>query len=196
MKQILFNIYNYYLAHSNNNSLIPLEKVIEQLIIKIPAPVSSNAEVSVSFKLNDPKTPNTNLNFEKIVFPVYNLKEAYIQNYQSLSFGELFNYFSVEEIVKIFRFMLLEIPLLFFSTDKGALSLFVDNMLSLLNPFVYVLPHISVLPNELYGLINSEPKFIFGINESYTENFFVDNNIDLDKSIVIVNLKEKKVKVK
>ena len=192
MKQILFNIYNYYLAHSNNNSLIPLEKVIEQFIIKIPAPVSSNAEVSVSFKLNDPKTPNSNLNFEKIVFPVYNLKEAYIQNYQSLSFGELFNYFSVEEIVKIFRFMLLEIPLLFFSTDKGALSLFVDNMLSLLNPFVYVLPHISVLPNELYGLINSEPKFIFGINESYTENFFVDNNIDLDKSIVIVNLKEKK----
>ena len=169
--------------------MIPLEKLIEQLVMRIPAPVSSNAEISVSFKFNNLKTSNANLNFEKILFPVYNLKEAYIKNYESLSLGELFNYFSAEDIVRIFRYMLLEIPLLFFSTDKGALSLFVDNFLSLLNPFVYVLPHISVLPNELYGLINSEPKFIFGINENYAETFFEENNIDLDKSIVIISLK-------
>ena len=192
LNEILNHIYNFYLVNLvSNSNLIPLEKFIEQLVIRIPAPISSNAEISVSFKFNNLKTSNVNLNFEKIVFPVYNLKEAYIKNYQSLSLGELFNYFSAEDIVKIFRYMLLEIPLLFFSTDKGALSLFVDNFLSLLNPFVYVLPHISVLPNELYGLINSEPKFIFGINEEYNEkeNFFENNNIDLDKSIVVVVLK-------
>ena len=188
--EILKNIYNFYLANLiSNNNMIPIEKLIEQLVMRIPAPVSSNAEISVSFKFNNLKTSNANLNFEKILFPVYNLKEAYIKNYESLSLGELFNYFSAEDIVRIFRYMLLEIPLLFFSTDKGALSLFVDNFLSLLNPFVYVLPHISVLPNELYGLINSEPKFIFGINENYAETFFEENNIDLDKSIVIVSLK-------
>ena len=188
--EILKNIYNFYLANLvSNNNMIPLEKLIEQLVMRIPAPVSSNAEISVSFKFNNLKTSNANLNFEKILFPVYNLKEAYIKNYESLSLGELFNYFSAEDIVRIFRYMLLEIPLLFFSTDKGALSLFVDNFLSLLNPFVYVLPHISVLPNELYGLINSEPKFIFGINENYAETFFEENNIDLDKSIVIISLK-------
>ena len=192
LKEILNNVYNFYLVNlTSNNNLIPMEKLIEQIIVKIPAPVSSNAETSLSFKFNNLKT-ETNINFEKIKFPVYNLKEAYIKNYQSLSLGECFNYFSVDDILKIFRYMLLEIPLLFFSTDKGALSLFVDNFLSLLNPFEYVLPHISVLPNELYGLINSEPKFIFGINESYTDNFFVENNIDLDKSIVIVNLKSDK----
>ena len=98
--------------------------------------VSSNAEISVSFKFNNLKT-TTNINFEKITFPVYNLKEAYIKNYQSLTLGECFNYFSVDDILKIFRYMVLEIPLLFFSTDKGALSLFVDNFLFLLNPFVY-----------------------------------------------------------
>ena len=189
LKELLNNIYNFYLANlTSNNNLIPLEKLIEQIVMRIPAPVSSNAEISVSFKFSNLKTSNANLNFEKITFPVYNLKEAYIKNYQSLSLGELFNYFSADDIVKIFRYMVLEIPLLFFSTDKGALSLFVDNFLDLLNPFVYVLPHISVLPNELYGLINSEPKFIFGINENYNDKFFEDNNIDLDKSIVIVNL--------
>ena len=121
------------------------------------------------------------------------MKEPYIKYYQSLSLGECFNYFpSVDDILKIFRYMLLEIPLLFFSKDKSALSLFVNNFLSLLNPFVYVLPHIAILPNELYGLINSEPKFIFGINENYNKNFFVENNIDLDKSIVVVSLNSEK----
>ena len=193
LKQILNNIYNIYQANLNcNNNLIPIEKIIEQIVVKIPVPVSSNAEIGLSFKFNNLKSTETNLNFEKIRFPVYNLKEAYIKNYESLTLGECFNYFSVDDILKIFRYMLLEIPILFFSTDKGALSLFVDNFLSLLNPFEYVLPHISVLPNELYGLINSEPKFIFGINELYDEKFFVDNNIDLDKSIVIVNLRSDK----
>jgi len=98
--------------------LIPLEKLIEQIVMRIPAPVSSNAEISVSFKFSNLKTSNANLNFEKITFPVYNLKEAYIKNYQSLSLGELFNYFSADDIVKIFRYMVLEIPLLFFSKDK------------------------------------------------------------------------------
>ena len=193
IKKILYHIYDFYISKLNNNTnIISLERFIENLVIKTPAPVSSSAEITISFKFNNLKNETSNLNFEKIVFPVYNLKEAYIKNYQSLSLGECFNYFSVDDILKIFRYMVLEIPLLFFSTDKGALSLFIDSFLSLLTPFVYVLPHISVLPNELYGLINSEPKFIFGINEQYSDNFFVDNNIDIDKSIVVVNLKSDK----
>ena len=90
--------------------------------------------------------------------------------------------------MKIFKYIILEIPLLFFCKNKNVLSLFIDNFISLLNPFCYVLPHISLLPYELYGLINSEQKFIFGINEEYSKAFFEDNNIDLDKSIVIVQL--------
>ena len=201
LKEILNNIYDYYLVNSNltdnnennKNSLIPLEKLIEQIVIRIPAPISSNAEVSVSFKFNNLKSANKSLNFQKIIFPIYNIKEPYIKYYQSISLGECFNYFnSIEDIIKIFRYMLLEVPLLFFSTDKSALSLFVNDFLSLLNPFEYVLPHIAVLPNELYGLINSEPKFIFGINENYSKDFFTKNNIDLDKSIVIVYLNSEK----
>ena len=200
LKDILNYIYNYYLANlfikdnSTKNNLIPLEKFIEEIVIKTPAPISSDAEISITFKFSNVKAnPNVNLNFEKITFPVYNMKEPYIKYYQSLSLGECFNYFpSVDDIMKIFRYMLLEIPLLFFSKDKSALSLFVNNFSSLLNPFVYVLPHIAILPNELYGLINSEPKFIFGINENYYENFFVENNIDLDKSIVVINLNSEK----
>ena len=173
---------------NNNNNLLPLEKIIEQIIIKTPLPISSDAQISISFKISNIKDLNT----EKIKFPVFNIKEAYIKHYQSLSFVECFNYFSAEDILRIFKYMLLEIPLLFFSKDKGALTLFVDNFLTLLNPFVYILPHISILPNELYGLINSEQKFIFGINEEYSNTFFEDNYIDIDKSIVVICLNSEK----
>ena len=190
IKDILYNIYNFYKSNlisnndSSNNNSTPIEKIIEQIVMKTPLPISSEVQISISFKLNNVK----NINTEKIKFPEYNIKESFIKNYNSISFGEFFNYFSAEDIMKIFKYILLEIPILFFCKNKSALSLFVDNLLSLLNPFIYVLPHISLLPQELYGLINSEQKFIFGINEEYSTNFFEDNNIDLDKSIVVINL--------
>ena len=191
IKEILYNIYNFYrnniITDNNNiNNLLSIEKIVEQIIMKTPLPFSSNAQTIISFKLNNIKKNIQSI--EKIKFPVYNLKESYIKNYTTISFGELFNYFSIEDIMKIFKYIILEIPLLFFCKNKNVLSLFIENFISLLNPFCYVLPHISLLPYELYGLINSEQKFIFGINEEYSKTFFEDNNIDLDKSIVIVQL--------
>ena len=192
IKEILYNIYNFYrnniITDNNNNinNLLSIEKIVEQIIMKTPLPFSSNAQTIISFKLNNIKKNIQSI--DKIKFPVHNLKESYIKNYTTISFGELFNYFSIEDIMKIFKYIILEIPLLFFCKNKNVLSLFIDNFISLLNPFCYVLPHISLLPYELYGLINSEQKFIFGINEEYSKNFFEDNNIDLDKSIVIVQL--------
>ena len=191
IKEILYNIYNFYrnniITDNNNiNNLLSIEKLVEQIIMKTPLPFSSNAQTIISFKLNNIKKNIQSI--DKIKFPVYNLKESYIKNYTTISFGELFNYFSTEDIMKIFKYIILEIPLLFFCKNKNVLSLFIDNFISLLNPFCYVLPHISLLPYELYGLINSEQKFIFGINEEYSKTFFEDNNIDLDKSIVIVQL--------
>ena len=188
---ILQFLYNFYITNIKKEDLanqIPIEKIIEQIVIKTPHPFSSPNEVFLQFKFT-----NLKLEFEKIItFPVYFIKDPFIKFYRTRCLEELFSYFSVDDILKIFKYILLEIPILFFSADKNDLSLFVDNFLPLLSPFRYVLPNISILPSELYGLINSEPKFVFGINEEYTPTFFDDNNIDLDKSIVIINLNKKK----
>ena len=187
---ILQLLYNFYTTNSKNeeiNNQVPIEKIIEQIVIKTPDPVTSTTEVSLHFKFN-----NLKLDYDKIIFPLYYIKDPFIKFYRTRCLAELFSYFSIDDILKIFKYMLLEIPILFFSTDKNDLSLFVDNFLPLLNPFRYVLPNISILPSELYGLINSEPQFVFGINEEYTPSFFDDNNIDLDKNIVIINLSKKK----
>ena len=101
---------------------------------------------------------------------------------------ECFSFFQVDDIIKIFKYILLEVPILFFCSEKSILSTFIENFLGLLSPFKYILPNISILPNKFYGLINSEPKFLFGINEKYSSDFFKANNIDIDKNIIVVNI--------
>ena len=71
----------------------------------------------------------------------------------------------------------------------------VEGFLSLLHPFEYVQPHISILPSKFYGIINIENKFVFGINEDYNPDFFKNNNIILDKTIVVVHFPNQKGKI-
>ena len=124
----------------------------------------------------------------KISFPLFNVNEAYIKFYNTISMEECFSFFQVDDIIKIYKYILLEIPILFFCSEKTILSTFIENFLGLLSPFKYILPNISILPTKFYGLINSEPKFLFGINEKYSPNFFKENNIDIDKNIVVVKI--------
>ena len=177
---LLKDIFEYYTSYKDF-SFLPLEKVIEKIVTEIPIPIKFGTELNVSFK-----TPNYK---EKVIFPLFNANELNIKYSADMSLVDLFKYFSVDEIIRVFKYILYEIPILFFSEDKLILSLLVDTFLTVLSPFNYVFPHISILPSKLYGLIDSEQKFIFGINENYNDKFFRGNNIELDKTIVAINIK-------
>ena len=176
---LLKSIYDYYLSKSDFSTL-PLEKIIEKIIIETPIPLKIGNELSIIFKTSNYK--------EKITFPLLNINEVNIKYSNNMSLVDIFKNFSLEEIIRIFKYIIYEIPLLFFCENKSILSLLINTFLSVLSPFKYVFPHISMLPKKIYGLINSEQKFIFGINENYNENFFKNNNIELDKTIVIINI--------
>ena len=124
----------------------------------------------------------------KINFPLFDINEAYIKYYNTISMEDCFSFFQVDDIIKIFKYIILEVPILFFCSEKVILSAFIENFLGLLSPFNYILPNVSILPNKFYGLINSEPKFLFGINEKYEPNFFKNNNIDIDKNIIVISI--------
>ena len=124
----------------------------------------------------------------KIHFPLFNINEAYIKFANTISMEECFSFFQVDDIIKIFKYIILEIPILFFCSEKSILSTFIENFLAILSPFKYILPNVSILPNKFYGLINSEPKFLFGVNEKYNSQFFKINNIDIDKNIIVVSI--------
>ena len=193
LNNILITIYKLYSDNLSNNNIIPLEKLIEQIVLKIPIPLMNNTHIELLFKLNDPDNVLLNSNsLNKISFPLFNIKERNLQLYYSNPII-IFKYFSADDIMKIFKFILLEIPLLFFCDNKTLLSSFIETFISLLSPFKYVLPYNTILPKKLYGLINTESKFLFGINEKYSPNFFQLNDIEIDKNIIIININELKI---
>ena len=172
-------IFDYYKSKKDFSAL-PLEKIIEKIMTSLPLPIKLGEELSVYFNTTNFK--------QKMVFPLINIHETNINYSADISLAKIFHYFSTDEFIRIFRYILYEIPVLFFCNDKLILSLFVNIFLTLLSPFKYILPHISILPKKLYGLISAEKKFVFGINEIYNENFFEDNKIELNKTLVIISI--------
>ena len=176
---LLDSIYNYYLS-TKNFALLSLEKVIEKIISNTYIPLIPGEELSINFKTENYK--NT------VIFSQNIMSEINVDFSANMSLIPFFKYFSPEEIVNIFRYILYEIPILFFCSDKSICSLFVNVFLTLISPFKYVFPHISILPKKLYGIIGSEKRFFFGINETYNESFFEDNGIELNKTLIIISL--------
>ena len=236
--KILSNLYDYFLYYktniNENNIAImmnnsPLEKIVEQIVMCLPFPLSTKYEYYLSYKFNNPinsitsnstsNTTNNSINNLKnnlnasvnknqiginnfpynntnITFPIYDPLNCFMNDLYSSTLNTIFLFFNEEETVKIFKYLVLEIPVLFFSENISLLSKIIQGFLSLLQPFTYVLPHSTILPSKFYGIINTESKFFFGIPEKYSPEFFKNNNILLDKIIVVVNfIDSKKAKI-
>ena len=215
LRSLLKIIHTLYCIKTRDSSIIPIEKFLEQLILQVPLPISIGEQVEIQIKLGidleekmSKKTLKqkskssgnllmSNLTFmkkekindplvTKIKFPLFNINEVNLRYDNTISFEECFSFFQVDDIIRIYKYILLEIPIIFFCQQKEYLSNFIENLLGLLSPFKYEFPNIAILSKKFYGLINSEPKFIFGINEKYRQDFFRENSIDIDKNIIVV----------
>ena len=172
---ILKDIHAYY--STKNPVDTPIEQKIENLIFSIAIPPRSSAVYSFTpFKTK------------------YEFSQSSVNKLQtnSIPLMNIYNCLVQEEVMKIIKCILLEVPIIFFSVDKERLTSIIEGLLSLIFPFQYQYPNISILPTNCYSLIEIFPSFVLGINEPYTEGFFRDNNIEIDdKIIVIVNLDSK-----
>ena len=196
LESILNLIYKIYINLENNNTF-PIEKFIEQIVLSIPIPLMNNTHLEILFRLNSLDNASGTLpDFFKISFPLFNIKERNLQLYYTNPLSIIFDYFSPDDIIKIFKCILLEIPILFFCEDKTILSSIFEIFISLISPFRYVHPCVSILPEKLYGLIGTEKKFLFGINEIYNEKFFFKNDIEIDKNLIVVSISVYKDEVK
>ena len=177
---ILDILYKKYSGYSNDNNNHPIEKLIERIVLSIPIPLMSNTHIELLFKLNT--------DFQKISFPLFNIKERNIQLYYTNPISTIFDYFSIDDVLKIFKYILLEVPILFFCEHKTILSSFIETFITLLSPFKYVHPYISILPKKMFGLISTQSKYLFGINETFELNFFYKNGIEIDKNLIIISI--------
>ena len=148
------------------------------------------------------KTPKIPPGYKKVILKInekqINLTEKKINEYPLIhtDLAKLFALFNINALLDIFKFILYEGNLIFFSSKIYDLTNSIMSILSLLSPFKYQYQVISVLSKELFSYIESDVPFIFGINQKYSNTFFDDNKINLKKKIVcIVDLDEKKYEI-
>ena len=176
-----------------NNITLPIEKVIETIVLGIPRPLRAYFYPLCS---KDKLIPGISqeISFNRSEFNQYHSS--------SYPFQSILR-FSSTSILSIYRGLLLEMPILFFSSKKEILANIVETFLSLLHPFEYQYPHISILPDSNAGLIELEKSYVFGINhkleivkkdELTCPKYFLDNNLNLiNRALMLANIDNGKV---
>ena len=176
-----------------NNIVIPIEKVIEKLVLGVPMP--PKGKFYVTYKNNNCIIPNSEKD--------YDIKQRELNQYNYYSYKmHLIFYFKTDDITEIIKCLLSEVPILFFSKSKERLTNIFETFLFLLSPFEYQYPHVSILPDINAGIIEIAKTFAFGINYEWVEpgnkegkiNYFEKLNLNVfNKLIKIVDIDNRKI---
>ena len=175
-EEILRALYDLVLSNKYNNLYI--DRIIEKMIVETPKLPRGLKKIFL-------KLPNKTID----------LTEKKMNDYPSINIklSKLFGTLKLPNIIEIFRYLLFETKMIFFSSKLYDLTNTIMSILSLITPFKYQFQVVSVLPKELYHFIETISPFIFGINEAYDENFMKKNNITLeDTTIFIVDIDQDK----
>ena len=215
--------YLYNKISKDNFNIYPIEKIIEGLIYNLPALPRSNFILKINKETFEPNYINKN---EKSSFNIskttnldkrsslksikYLINSNFINNeiifYESpfnrqpkniINYSILMRYFRIREVFEIIKFILLEEPILFFCDDIHLLTYTIEGLVSLIYPFEYQYPVISVLPEQNYSFISIYKHFIFGINDKYTDDFIQKSGISLDekKYIIIIKIEKRFINI-
>ena len=174
-EEILKTIYEDTI--SNKYKYLFVNQLIEELVIRIPKIPPGYKKVLL--KINEKEI---------------DLTEKKINEYPliHIDLSKLFGLLNANTFLDIYKFILYEGNVIFFSSKIANLTNSIMSFLFLLSPFKYQYQVISILPKEFFSYMDSDIPFIFGINQKYNYNFFSDNNIDLKNLVCIVDLDEKK----
>ena len=172
-EKILDNIYHYSFTKQN----IPIEKIITNLIIEVPIP--PRGLYSIQYTLTDDFLTLTNFENNKLPIAEINLRKFN----KKLSF---------ETIIEGLKHILLCSKILIFGSDLNLICDTILAFLYLIFPFKYPFQVTSFLHKDNYNILESISPFMIGINETYYENFFSDNEINIDgMNIFVIDLDKK-----
>ena len=172
---------------NNNQIIIPLEKIIEKLVMEVPSPPRGIYHIKfikddIFFKNEEKELIFKQKEINQYICPSYSLQSIFL--------------FQTNDILNIYKSLLLEIPILFFCDNIHNLTTIYESFMCLLYPFKYQFPHISILPDINFSIIENCESFSFGINQLWEKekNFFERNDIKIyNKLIVICDINQKKV---
>lgn len=180
-KQPLFNTFQKILVGlyklSKKSLTLPMECYISHMILQIPLP--SRGHVSIRYLLEhyafNISLPPVNK------FPVLDL-----------NLGMLFHLLSLDNLLTLFRNVLLERSTVFISTDENRLMCCTYSVLALIFPFHWNMVYVPILPINLLDYLYSPVTFIFGvhsknISEIYSRVSDTVCIIDLDNNRFLVS---------
>ena len=184
---------------NNNNKIeIPIEKIIEKIVMESPMPMRG------IFRINY----KNNNEFFKAGEKELIVKQKLINEYYCPSYPlQSIFAFNLNDILEIYKSLLLEIPILFFSTNIEKLTNIYESFLSLIYPFNYQGPHVSILPDVNSAIIQNFQNFVFGINQEWIiekvvenkkekKDYFERNNIAIiNKAILICDIDNSKLDI-
>ena len=151
---------------------IPIDKIIENLLIELPVPPRGIFSVDYTLINKDRKLKQTPMNELPLID--INLKRLFT--------------FEVSQIVDMYCNLFLETRILFFSENIESLNMYIFGLLSLLYPFQYQYQVVTILPKENFEIIESITPFIAGINMPYEDDFFVKRDLTLSDCILVVDI--------
>ena len=182
------NTFNVNNKSKKNENMYPIEKIIEGLIFQLPSLPRGN----FSIKLNNDSFSTREISGNKLLklnTNSFDQKDTIFQETppnvnprETFNYSILMNFFRIEEIFEIIKFIILEEPIIFFSEDKKVLTNVIESLISLIYPFEYPYPVIPLLPEQNFSLISLFKHFIFGINYKYSEE-------TLNKKIILDGIK-------
>ena len=159
-------------------SEVPIEKIVENLLFELPVPPRGVAKVTYFLNEEERNIKQTKMN--ELPLLDINLKKIFVD-------------FTVKDIITIYNAIFLESRILFFSKNIEYLNNFIYGLLALLYPFQYQYQIVTILPKINFEIIESPTPFIAGINQSFYDNFFVDQNFILEDSILVVDIDNRKI---
>lgn len=165
---------------NSNSIIIPLEKVIEKLVMEVPSPPRGIYHIrfvkdDIFFKNEEKELIIKQKEINQYICPSYSLQSIFV--------------FQTNDIMKIYKSLLLEIPILFFCDNIHNLTTIYESFMCLIYPFKYQFPHISILPDINFSIIENYESFCFGINQLWEKegkNFFERNDIKIYNKLIVI----------
>ena len=169
-KDILLLIYKYSLSSQQ----IPIEKIITNLIIEVP--IAPRGLYYIDFFLLNKKMTLKRAENNKLL-----LSEIDLKKFQTKI------KFNIQ--IEVFKHLLFGSKIIFFSKNINELCETILAFLNLIFPFKYPFQVTSYLNKKNYNILESISPFFIGINEAYSKEFFIKNDISTEGiDLLIVDL--------
>ena len=160
-QEILSAIYEY----SSSYRIIPIEKIITNLLIEVPKP--PRGIYSIDFTLiNIYKTLKLTEN-NKLLLAEIDLRNFYKNVHMDVQ-------------INVIKHLFYGTKVIIFSKNINKLTEVIMAFLFLIFPFRYPFQVTSCLNKNSYNILESVSPFFIGINETYNSDFFKKNDISME----------------